>query len=619
MHRRWLVNRTNPEYIKYLSKNASISPILAQIFINRGIKTPEEISYFLNPHISQISDPFDIQGMSIAVDRITAASIKGEKVLVHGDYDVDGLSATAIVLKALKILGIDCHYFIPNRMEHGYGFNLSSVKNAKQTGASLIITVDCGITSFEAAAMCKKEGIDVIITDHHEPMRSQNENPPSPPFAKGGLASLKIPSPSRGEGQGGGESLDTDFLLPEALAVINPKISNLKSQVSDLSGAGIAFKLAQALCSASEQWAVPAHRHYQQTPTLCTDTINCLLDLAALGTMADVVPLTGENRLIVKEGVKLIENGARPGLNALKKVSGIEKRMLKPGLLSFTIIPRINAAGRISDPNNVIKLLLTDSEDEAIDISLWLDKLNSERQRIEEEVYQEALCKLNSKGAGPVIVLSSEGWHQGVIGIVASRIAEAFYRPVFIISIEGHIARGSARSIPSFNICKALTDCRKFLVRFGGHKQAAGLELETRDITSFEECINKIGEEILTGEDFIPSIEIDADVDFSDINFNLAKELEMLEPFGFGNSEPLLGSKRLEVLYPKIVKSNHLKMKLRQKNQSVDAIGFDMAAFFDRLNSTESTTVDAVFTPFINEWEGSRYLQLNLKALRPSL
>lgn len=581
MHRKWLVNRTNPEYVKYLSKSASISPVLARVFINRGIKTPEEISYFLNPHISQISDPFGIQGMSTAVDRITAASIKGEKVLVHGDYDVDGLSATAIVLKALKILGIDCHYFIPNRMEHGYGFNLSSVKYAKQIGAALIITVDCGITSFEAAALCRKEGIDVIITDHHEPMRVQSSE-----FEQNG---------------------NRDFILPDAMVIINPKLSTLNSQVSDLSGAGVAFKLAQAL----------AMNHESCPPTV--DMIHGFLDLAALGTMADVVPLTGENRLIVKEGVKLIENGARPGLNALKKVSGIEKRMLKPGLLSFTIIPRINAAGRISDSNNVVKLLLTDSEDEAIDISLWLDKLNSERQRIEEEVYQEALCKLNSKGAGPVIVLSSEGWHQGVIGIVASRIAEAFYRPAVVISTEGHIARGSARSIPSFNICKALTGCREFLVRFGGHKQAAGLELETKDITSFEECINKIGEEILTGKDFISSLEIDADVDFSDINFNLAKELEMLEPFGFGNSEPLLGAKRLEVLYPKVVKNNHLKMKLRQKNQSIDAIGFDMAAFFDRLNSTGSTTVDAVFTPFINEWEGSRYLQLNLKALRPSI
>ncbi len=580
MHRCWFVNRTNPEYIAYVSKTASVSPALAQILITRGIKTPGEINTFLNPHISHLSDPFDIQGMGIAVDRIIAASKSGERILVHGDYDVDGLSATAIVLKALKMLGIDSHYFIPNRMEHGYGFSPSSVKKAKQAGATLIITVDCGITSSETAALCKKEGIDVIITDHHEPLRSQNENPPSPPFDKGG--------------RGG-------FLLPDAITIINPKISNHKSSISNLSGAGIAFKLAQALSTIHDS----------------RFTIHDFIDLAALGTMADSVPLTGENRFIVKEGLKLIKNGTRPGLNALKKVSGIEERILKPGLLLFTIIPRINAAGRVSDSADVVKLLLTDSEDEATEISLWLDKHNSERQKIEGEVYQEAICKLNSKGIGPAIVLASEGWHLGVIGIVASRIAETFYRPTFVISIGGLIAKGSARSIPSFNIYKALTGCREFLTGFGGHKQAAGLELKVDDILSFEKCINRIANETLTEKDFISSIEIDADVDFSDINFNLTKEIGMLEPFGSGNPEPLLGSKKLEVLYPKIVGNNHLRMKLRQRNQSLDAIGFDMAVFFDRLEA--ATTVDAVFTPFVNEWEGVRCLQLNLKAFRPSL
>jgi single-stranded-DNA-specific exonuclease len=602
MHRHWLVNRTNPEYIKYLSKFASISPVLAQICINRGIKTPEEISSFLNPHISQLSDPFDIQGMKIAVERIMVASKNGEKVLVHGDYDVDGLSATAIILRVLKMLGIDSHYFIPNRMEHGYGFNLSSVKIAKQLDATLIITVDCGIASFEAVAQCKREGIDVIITDHHEPLRQSIEH-----------RIQNTASPSRGEGKGWGESLDTDFLIPDAIAVINPKISNPQSSISNLSGAGIAFKLAHALVMSAP--SIYFDRR--------ADIIHDFLDLAALGTMADIVPLTGENRLIVKEGLRFIEAGARPGLRELKKVSGIEERVLSTTLLAFTIIPRINAAGRISDSNNVVKLLLTDSEDEAIDISLWLDKLNLERQRIEGEIYQEALYKLNNKGVTPVIVLSSEGWHKGVIGIVASRIAEAFYRPTFIISIEGRLARGSARSIPPFDIYKALTDCRQFLTSFGGHRQAAGLELESKDILLFEEFINKIGKEILAERDFIPLLEIDADVDFSDINFNLTNELLMLEPFGFGNAEPLLGAKRLEVLYPRIVGNNHLKMKLRQKNQSIDAIGFDMAAFFDTMsnmpNSTGLPTVDAVFTPVINEWEGSRCLQLNLKALRPSL
>ncbi len=586
MHQRWLVNRTNPEYIKYISKNASISPVLAQILINRGIKTSGEISSFLNPHISQLSDPFDIQGMKTAVDRIIAASKKGERVLVHGDYDVDGLSATAILLKALKILGIDSYYFIPNRMEHGYGFKASSVKKAKQIGASLIITVDCGITSFEAAALCKKEGIDVIITDHHEPLISKEQK--------------QAESLDNLQSSDSMISAQCSLLLPDAITVINPKISVLRSPISNLSGAGIAFKLVQALSMVHDS----------------RFTIHDFFDLAALGTMADVVPLTGENRLIVKEGLKLLENGVRPGLQALRKVSGIDRKNLKTGLLLFTIIPRINAAGRISDSNDVLKLLLADFEDEANDIAAWLDKLNTERQQIEEEVYQEAIYKLNRKGVQSVIVLSSEGWHKGVVGIVASRIAEEFYRPVFILSIEGKIARGSARSIPSFDIYRALTGCKEFIKGFGGHKQAAGLELDPNDISSFEECINSIADRILTGEDFIPLLEIDADISFPDINFNLTNEFEMLEPFGFGNPEPLLGSKRLEVLYPKIVGDNHLKMKLRQNKQSIDAIGFGMAAFFDKL--TVTGTIDALFTPTVNEWEGLRCLQLNLKALRSS-
>jgi single-stranded-DNA-specific exonuclease len=342
-----------------------------------------------------------------------------------------------------------------------------------------------------------------------------------------------------------------------------------------------------------------------------------LLDLAAIGTIADVIPITGENRIIVKEGLRIIEDGARPGLKALKKVSGIDGRELKSGLLPFTVIPRINAAGRASDAGNVVRLLLTNSEDEAIDISSWLDGLNSERQRIEREVYQEALCKLNNKGISSAIVLSSEGWHPGIIGIVASRIAEAFYRPAFVISIEGRAAIGSARSIPPFNIYEGLTDCSELFTGFGGHKQAAGFRLNSKDIPSFEKRINRIVEETLKESDFIPSLEIDTNVNLSHINFNLIKELRLLEPLGFGNPEPLLGSKGLEVLFPRVVGNNHLKMKLRQQSQSLDAIGFDMGTFFDRLEV--STTIDVVFTPCINEWEGSRCLQLNLKAFRPSL
>jgi single-stranded-DNA-specific exonuclease len=579
VHRRWLVNKTNPEFVRYFSKAASISPVFAQVLINRGIKTLDEIDSFLNPSMSQLSDPFDMQGMQIAVDRILSAAKSGERILVHGDYDTDGLSATAIVLKALKALGIDCCSFIPNRIEHGYGFNPSSLKKAKEIGASLIITVDCGITSFEAAALAKKEGIDVIITDHHEPVTNQTSR----------VANYESRITNR------------DFLLPDALAVINPKVSDQWSQVMNLSGAGIAFKLAQALCMVSNS----------------RSEVHDFLDLAALGTMADVVPLTGENRVIVKEGLKLIDDGTGLGIQALKQVAGIDGKAAKTGLLLFTLIPRINAAGRISDAGKVLDLLLADSEDKAIEIAQWLDKLNSERQLIEEDVYQEALLMLNNKGVRPVIVLSGEGWNRGVIGIVASKITEKFYRPTFILSVEGSIARGSARSIPSFDVCKALGGCKELLKGFGGHKQAAGLEMESGDIAHFEERMNRIADEMLSESDFIPSLEIDANVDLADIGFDLIREFGTLEPFGFGNPEPFLGSKGLEVLYPKIVKDNHLKMKLRQKNHSLDAIGFDMAAFFEKLGA--SSTVDAVYAPLVNEWEGRRCLQLSLKALRPSL
>jgi single-stranded-DNA-specific exonuclease len=321
----------------------------------------------------------------------------------------------------------------------------------------------------------------------------------------------------------------------------------------------------------------------------------------------------------------LMENGTRPGVKALKRVSGIGQRALRPQVLSFTLIPRMNAAGRVADAHQVIELLLTDSEDEAMRLASWLDQLNAERQRIEEEVYREALDQIQRKGIGPVIVLSSDTWHQGVVGIVASRITEKFYRPTCIISREGAVARGSGRSIPSFHLYNALSHCREFLTRFGGHEQAAGFEIPTEHIDSFEACMAQIAQKTCEEHDLVPHLQIDAEVDFSDIHFGLTKEFGMLEPFGFGNPEPLLGSRGLEVLFPRIVKNNHLKMKLRQKNHALEAIGFDMVPAYGTLllegetSAAESTIVDAVFTPFINEWEGVTYLQLNLKAIRPSL
>ncbi|MCG2814019.1 MAG: DHH family phosphoesterase, partial [Thermodesulfovibrionales bacterium] len=406
----------------------------------------------------------------------------------------------------------------------------------------------------------------------------------------------------RGQGSGVRGQANTQHLipdaysLPEAVAVINPKLSSSGSPLAILSGAGLAFKIAQALFTL----------HSSQF------TVHDLLDLAAIGTMADVVPLTGENRILVKEGMKLIHEGRRQGIRTLKSVAGLDKRELRAGLLSFTLIPRINAAGRISDASDVVRLLLSETEGEAEDLGSWLNRLNSERQKIEEEVYQKAREALQVMHDERVIVLSGEGWHQGVVGIVASRIAEEFYRPTFILSVEDGIAKGSGRSIPSFDLCRGLAECREFLLSFGGHRQAAGVRLKVENIPLFEKAMQRIVETALSKEDLVPSLEIDADVALSEVNHSLIREIAMLEPFGYCNEEPFLAARKLEVVNPRIVGNNHLKMKLKHGAHSVDAIGFDMG-------STEvSGAVDAVFTPTLNEYNGSSYLQLNLKALRPS-
>jgi single-stranded-DNA-specific exonuclease len=571
MNRRWLINRTNPEYIRYLSKAASISPVLAQVFINRGIKTPSEIHEFLHPGLTGLSDPFELPHMNAAVERIKSARRRGERVLVHGDYDTDGLTATAIMVHSLRAMGMDVHYFVPNRMTHGYGFNPPSVEVARRLGAKLVVTVDCGITAFDAAASAKRHGMDVIITDHHEPARKS--------------------------------AVKDEFLLPDAVAVVNPKLNTRNSKLWTLSGAGVAFKIVQALAMDD---ALP----------LSADDSLPLLDLAALGTLADVVPLTGENRIILKEGLRYISGAYRPGIRSLLEVSGLREKEIRAVLLSFTIVPRINASGRIGDAGDVVTLFLSGSSEETLSIAERLDTTNSERQRIEEGAYQEALSQLNEKGYDSAIVLCGKGWHAGVVGIVASRIADEFHRPTFVFTQEGDIAKGSARSIPPFDIYTGLSSCSDLLLSFGGHKQAAGLKLKESDLPLFEKRINTLVRDALKREDFVPTVEIDTEVILPEVNAGLVNEMSVLEPLGFGNPEPVLGARRLNVMNLRVVGKNHLKMKLRQRSQSIEAIGFDMGKFLEHLNSSPS--LDAAFTPTINEWNGNKYLQLNLKACRPS-
>lgn len=577
MHRRWFIRRTNPEYLAYLSRAVPVPPVVAQILINRGIKTAADVCSFLNPGVTSLSDPYDLPGMAASVERIKVALARNQRVLIHGDYDADGLTATAIMVLALREIGIDADYFIPNRLIHGYGFNPPAVDFAKKIGADLIITVDCGITSFDTADCAKKKGIDVIITDHHEPLR-QPEDTSHTSQVEGG------------------------FLIPSAVAVVNPKLSGPESQSSTLAGSGIAFKMVQALAMDGDV-------------SLSPDDVLSFLDLVACGTIADVVTLTGENRALVREGLPYITNPHRTGIRALKEVSGLQGREMKAGLLAFTIVPRMNAAGRMGDAGEVVRLFVSSSDEEALSIAEGLDRINKERQRREEEVYQEALLQLHREGYDRAIVLYGEGWHPGVIGIVASRIAEECYRPVFVFAVEGDTVKGSARSIPCFDMYRGLSRCRDTLIAYGGHAQAAGLKLRAHDLPLFKERINSVVRESLQDEDLIPALEIDAEVNLQGITSSLIRDLSMLEPFGFGNPEPLLGSRNLAVLNPRIVGNNHMKMRLRQGAFSIDAIGFDMGGLLESLDP--SSPVDAAFTPMINVWNGNQYLQLGLKGLRP--
>ncbi|MBI3592767.1 MAG: hypothetical protein HY099_04730 [Nitrospirae bacterium] len=347
------------------------------------------------------------------------------------------------------------------------------------------------------------------------------------------------------------------------------------------------------------------------------DDVYKFTDLAAIGTAADVVPVLDDNRILLKEGIKLIQSGQRPGIKALKDAAGIRSDFFKPSFLHYVLIPRINAAGRIADATDVVRLLTTQSDSEAEELAKWLHGLNARRQEIEEIVYNEAQDMLNSMDSGSgAIILASEGWHIGVVGIVASKIAEKYCRPAIILSIDNGVAKGSGRSIPSFDLHNGLTQCRDILKRFGGHKQAAGVSLLSDDIERFRIMLSSIISESLSEDDLVPVLHIDAAVSISDISINLIDELARLEPFGYSNDEPVLGAKGLEVVQPRVVGNNHLKMHLRQMGRRIDSIGFDFGGLLSTVE--DNAFIDAAFLPSINEWDGGRYLQLNLKAIRPA-
>lgn len=562
----WQIKPPFPVLQQILARESGVSLVAAQLLINRGIYTVEQCRNFFDCALDRLHPPSLLKDMEAAVARITGAVRAQEKILIYGDYDADGITSTVLLVLVIRYLGGVVEYYVPDRLEEGYGLHLSVLQQYKEKGIKLVVTVDCGISALQEAVWASANGLDLVITDHHVP----------PPC------------------------------LPQALAVINPKRADCGYPFKDLAGVGVALKLAQALLenhgAEKQMW-----QEY--------------LDLCCLGTIADVVPLHGENRTLVKHGLARLAATGRPGLQALKQVSGIkDKDVLETDEVSFRLAPRLNAAGRIAKPDLAVRLLLSEDTAEAWELANELQSGNNARQKIEAEVLQDALAMLNeqlSLAEEKIIVLAAAHWHPGVIGIVAARLMKRFYRPVLLISLDDATGtgKGSARSIPSLNIYDALTHCQEYLLNYGGHAVAAGFSLPADNIEDFSRKINQYAAEVLDEEKMAPRLSLDLLVELSQVSEELVKEIELMQPFGHGNPLPLLGCREASVSACRGVGKDaaHLKMLLQDIGRQIDVIGFRFGAYAEVLATNES--VDLAFVPGLNEYNGRRSLQLEVKDL----
>lgn len=519
-----------------LMESLKIGPILAQILASRGIskKSAED---FLNPSLSNLTPPDNLPDMEKATKRIAEALGKNETIMVHGDYDVDGLTSVALLVRNLNRLGAEKVVpYIPSRFIEGYGLSKKAIENAKRQGVSLFITVDCGVTALEEALVAREKGIDLIITDHHEPPKE----------------------------------------IPQAVAVVNPK---RLERPNELAGVGVTFKLLQGLYE----------RLGLDPKPLLWD-----LDLVALGTIADQVPLLGENRILASFGLKALEKTLKVGLKALKRIAGVGEKITVYDIL-FVLGPRLNAAGRLSHAKKALRLLLTKEAKEAVNFAQDLDNENRERQKIEEEILEEAKEMAKRERDDYVFVLSKDGWHEGVIGIVASKIVEEFYRPTFLIALNGEYGKGSGRSIPNFDLFHALEATEDYLETYGGHKMAAGLKIKRDKLEAFREAMNIYGKKMLSQEDLKPLLNIDAKVLLGDLSDDILGELNKLVPFGVGNPTPLFLVEDVSIVgNTRTVGNGHLRFILKDETGHASAIFFGGGEYLSKFESGK-TRIDAVF------------------------
>ena len=557
----WQVEESDETVSLELASALGLSPIVARILYNRGLHSVEEAERFLSCDLAELHDPYLLKDMDSAVKEIDRALISGDRILVYGDYDVDGVTSTVLLLDALNFLGCEAGFYIPDRLEEGYGLNREALTKAASQGYKLIISVDCGISAREEAAYAAEMGLKLVITDHHEP-------PPD---------------------------------LPCAQAVIDPKRPDCAYPFKDLAGVGVAFKLVQALFSLR---GIPGREMD-------------LIDLVTLGTIADLVPLRGENRILVKHGLSQLNSNPRLGLKSLAEVAGLNGRVIGPGQVAFALAPRINATGRVGDAAIAVRLLRSQDPLRAREMAVYLDAENRTRQEIEAEVLAEALEMLREfhPAKDKVIVLAKEGWHPGVLGIAASRLVERYYRPAIMIALEGGEGKGSGRSIAGFDLYRALSGCSESLLRFGGHKQAAGLSISAGRVDSLRQELNRLAA-LEDADIYLPRLRLDGRVELSQVNQGLVEEIRRLEPFGIGNPSPVLLGLGLTLQEAREVgkEGGHLKVRVQEGSTSKDGIGFNLGGLLGGLRPGQM--VDAVFSPEINEYNGRTSVQLQLKDIR---
>jgi len=564
IQKKWLLKEFDKNRVVEISKEFRISPLTSIILYNRGICESAEIAEFLKCDLRNLHDPYLLKDMDKAVSRIRQALEKNEKITIYGDYDVDGITSIAILYKHLTSLGFEVDYYIPDRIQEGYGVNRDALDKIKENGTKVVITVDTGITAVEETEYAKSIGMDIIITDHHECKET----------------------------------------IPEAYAAIDPKRKDCTYPFKNLAGVGVAFKLIQAL----------------DKDASVADLMEKYSDLICLGTVADISPLVDENRIIVTKGLEKFSNTENIGLKALIDVSITNNKAITTSTIGYILAPRINASGRLGCASRSVEMFLTSDKEKAYELANDLCEENTTRQQTEQKMFAEALEYIENNPAikdDQVLVIAHENWHHGIVGIVSSKITEKFYKPSILFAIDGDEAKGSGRSISGFNLFEALENTNDILEKFGGHELAAGLSIKTENIEKFREAINKQTITKIDENALIPTVSIDAVIKPSYITLETVDEINKRQPFGVDNPSPIFAVRNIKIhKISTMSDGKHLRMTLLKENKFLDAVGFGMGEYYNHLK--EGDFIEVAFGLDINDYKGFKNVQLILKDIKPS-